>query len=234
MTRLAWQIVFQTLILFITCSVSAQSNRCEFVLDVKPKYSECYVNGACPDNIFRMLSKIQEESNDLDIKSDQVLYVYSRWTGSTIYDFNRTTFRPLITRNGKTQNWKFHVVLLRNGFVYDFEHNREIKPVAVKQYFEEMYGAGWETLGSQKKYHERSVQLFFEEEEDIPPPIEARQRLHVRAIPASVYLAEYSFERPKPFDPKVKSYAYWIYGDPRFEDQTLEAYLESNNQNIVH
>ncbi|HEY8272685.1 MAG TPA: hypothetical protein VIG33_17455 [Pseudobdellovibrionaceae bacterium] len=199
----------------------AESFRCEgiFAQPVVPKMG--YIkNGLCSDNIFYFFRKLKAVHPDEDFSNTQVLYLYPRWTGAYRYNMRTIKFKS------GYKLWMFHVVLLHKGLIYEYDHESDNDALPVAQFFEESFGSSWKIQGGHKNYIETVEKTFHNDYDDPTPSADSQLRMHVRALPAEVYLNEYSFERDHDMNPQVKNYAHWVYGDPRFPDETLEDFLK--------
>ncbi|MGZ3749234.1 MAG: hypothetical protein ACXVCD_17990 [Pseudobdellovibrionaceae bacterium] len=222
-----------TLAILSSCVLPAQAEalRCETLFQTPTNFQGCYINGMCPDNIFHLFRELKAKHPHDDFSKTQVLYLYSRWTTSLRHDFKNIKFKPLRSRDGKQNSWHFHVILLHQGLIYDYDYDINHTAVPVAKYFKDMLGASWSPSGEgePRTYHEATEQTYRDDYDEYDDPAAepgARLRMHVRAIPANVYLQEYSFNRTATMGSPIKSYAYWIYGDSRFPDESLEDFLE--------
>lgn len=222
-------VVFLLILYFNQANLASTQLRCEdFILNSLGTFNGQYNDDLCPDNIYYLVKNIWPNLNNNQRASARVLYIYSKWTGKTQYSWKSTTFVPLRTRNGSVKHWKFHVVLLSDGYVYDFEHNSANYRVPLNVYFRDMFGAEFVSETTKRGYFEKSTQYFFEEENDPPPDLGARQLLHVRPIPAGDYKDLYSIERGKNAGETTKNYIYWLTNNSLYPEQTLESFLSNS------
>lgn len=211
--------------------LASTSLRCEdFILNSLGTFSGFYTDDLCPDNIYYLVKNLWPTLSSKQQEQARVLYIYSKWTGRNLYSWKSTAFAPLRTRNGKSKHWKFHVVLLSGGYIYDFEHNSENYPVPVRGYFRDMFGLESASESTKKGYSEKITQYFFEEDDDPPPDVGERQLMHVRSIPAVDYKNQYSVERGKNIGSDVKNYIYWLTSEHIYPDQTMESFLTELDQ----
>ncbi|MGZ3769945.1 MAG: hypothetical protein ACXVCP_08090 [Bdellovibrio sp.] len=205
-------------IIFGTFSAQAATSSCEPIFhNIEQKY---YVDGMCPDNTFYFFKKFKEAYPKEDFSASKVLFIFPRWTGSNQYHFRTSKFKA------GYKLWHFHVVLLHKNYIYDSELKNEA--ISVADFFKQEFGADFKTEHGHKNYIETIEKVFSNDYDDDPPEADSKFVMHVRPIPAETFLKEYSFKRSLS-DPKEKNYAYWIHGDPRFPDQTLEKFLEGSN-----
>lgn len=119
------------------------------------------------------------------------------------------------------------------NYIFDFEKNKNGQAMPINDYFEEMFGAWWEEKNGIKKYSELSRQFFYDELDNLSPPKNAEQKLHIRTVPARVYLKEYSFNHTNDFNSQNKNYIYWVIDGSPYVDQKLEDYLLQENGGIL-
>jgi len=135
---------------------------------------EIYKLDWCCDNIYRLLGEYAKAG--LDVSNMNVLYL--------IPEAKKGTVQPLQPRDMKVQGggWYYHVILERDGMIYDFDFQTQPIVVPLREYFSSMYEYFRLTP-------ERVERRFLGFQKKIPST-----RLLVRVIPAQDYLRDYKKE----------------------------------------
>lgn len=208
--------------LFLSSLVLANADICQKALRGFVATQPFYKNGLCCDNAFKLLQKIREISPSETFENSQILYIYSRWSGEFHYLHLHNYFRPFLSRQAVTPRWGFHVVLLHNDQIYDFDTGPNPQPLAIHDYFERMLGSFWRFVEDQWRYQDLRQQYFIEN--DLELPLNSQLKMHIRSIPAQTYLQEYTLVQPYLLDPTTKGFKYWLNAN-EYPDQTLESFL---------
>lgn len=222
--------IFLISIIFQIKILNASIISCEKLFNQFSEHIDCYKEGMCPDNIYNLIKKFKAiYKKDKSWKNSKVLYIYSRWSGKNNQVLNATKFSPKKTRHKDSKHWSFHVVLLHKNKIYDFDHSSEFITIPIIYYFKSMFGANWKGRNKKIIYNENIHQVSIEKELglDLPTPDpDSKLQLHIKEIPAEIYLNEYSFDRSSNPKPGIKNWAYWIKENNLYPDRPLEEYLK--------
>jgi hypothetical protein len=209
----------------ITSAQKCQSALSELFIEPNLRLQSPYRPQFCADNIFYLLENIRKTSPHFDFESARVLLIYSRWTGAMPYVHLDNFFIPLRSRGEGLPRWGYHVVLQIGAEIIDFDYAENLRPVPLAEYFKTMFDSEWRAHGITTTYSELKQQFFLNDEYDETPG--SILKLHLRAVPASVFLAEHAPYREAGLNQGRIPILKWITGTSRFPDQTLESYLLS-------
>lgn len=160
-----------------------------------------YASGFCCVNVRDLLAKMTAEG--VDLADAKVLYILNDLhRGSLESSRKKRTLKPVSARKEESNywGWTFHVVLEKNGLIYDLDFTHKPEALSVPEYFTKMF------VGKNLKYN----------------PIET---ITMREIPAHEYLNEYS---EQPNGDRNADY-YRFNSENRYPSQRLSDYIKAKS-----
>ena len=95
----------------------------------------------CPSNVWRLIDRSVQAHADLS--HAHVLYVLKPASEEVHSNSDLRRIHPLHARSGLgalTIPWVFHVVLEKDGTIYDLDFHRAPRPMKTAEYFSQMFG----------------------------------------------------------------------------------------------
>lgn len=213
--------------LFLVSEVSWAHDACLTALKAFERENACYNGSKCFDNIYHFVKNLAINHPEISLKKSKVLYIFSsrekldhtlvgQWLGWNVnrYMPHSTSFRAINSREGTKVTWMFHVVLLYDSLIYDFDFGPEPKPIDIETYAHQMLDIHWDKTDFQSSYKE-SLQMKYD-----LIPVRRGLSMTVKEIPALSYL-EYHWpdaeqgQRPEAGAPTRKVPTDWL--DPNDE-----------------
>lgn len=109
----------------------------ELIKMFQDSYVTNYVSGRCGDNIRGLVSRA--DAKRLNLNQANVLIIENK--GFTLMGMINVEHARGSRRHGEPgpTNWFHHVVLEKDGLIYDFDFGSSPSVVSVKKYFEKMF-----------------------------------------------------------------------------------------------
>lgn len=116
----------------------------------KDSYVTNYVSGRCGDNIRGLVSRA--DAKRLNLNQANVLIIENK--GLSLMGMLNVEYARGSRRHGEPgpTNWFHHVVLEKDGLIYDYDFGSSPSVVSVKKYFEKMFLSDKKSEGSSIDY----------------------------------------------------------------------------------
>lgn len=120
--------------IFFSLSALASS---EFTRLFNELYYNEYRAQRCGENIRDLLTHADAKS--LDITDAEVLVIRNK--GLTVFGQVNALYArtPSLQYSANERNWRFHVILMKGNFIYDFDFGNQPTVSSVGQYFQKMF-----------------------------------------------------------------------------------------------
>lgn len=138
----------------------------ELIKMFKDSYTSNYVEGRCGDNITGLATRANEKR--LNLNQANVLIIENK--GGSLMGMVNVEFARNRGRNGSPgyMNWFHHVVLEKDGLIYDYDFGSSPQVVKVNQYFDKMFLSDKKGVGSSIDYVNPEEKLKDYEVEILP------------------------------------------------------------------
>lgn len=110
-------------------------------LEVKEIFNDFYYDGYrerfCYQNIVSFIRLLHHKK--VDLKKSRLIKITN--DGVSSFGMVQAEFaRPVyLEKKPKEKNWYFHVILERDGFIYDFDFSNQPEILRTEEYFEQMF-----------------------------------------------------------------------------------------------
>ena len=129
------KIVFCLFLLQFTLSVAYAD--AELIKFFKDSYAANYVEGRCGDNITGLVTRANAQG--LNLNQANIVIIENK--GFSMMGMINVEYARGSRRDGKPgpTNWFHHVILEKDGLIYDYDYGSTAQVVSVKSYFEKMF-----------------------------------------------------------------------------------------------
>lgn len=122
----------------------------ELIKMFKDSYTTHYVSGRCGDNITGLVTRA--DTNRINLNQANILIIENK--GFSVMGMVNVEYARGVRRDGKPgpMNWFHHVVLEKDGLIYDYDYGSTPQVVSVKSYFDKMFLSDKKGEGSSIDY----------------------------------------------------------------------------------
>jgi hypothetical protein len=105
--------------------------------EFKQTYSSHYVASKCGDNILGLIGRADRKG--INMSDAQIIEIENK--GLSVFGMVNAEYVRGIRTDGKPSetNWFHHVILEKDGLIYDFDFSNIPEVLSVKEYFEKMF-----------------------------------------------------------------------------------------------
>lgn len=105
--------------------------------EFRQTYTSHYVATKCGDNILGLIGRA--ENKGIDMSDANILIIENK--GFSVFGMVNAEYARGIRRDGKPSetNWFHHIILEKDGLIYDFDFSNNPEILSVKDYFEKMF-----------------------------------------------------------------------------------------------
>lgn len=152
-------------LVFLQFALSVAYADAELIEMFKDSYSTNYEAGRCGNNIKGLV--IRADARRLDLNQANILIIDN--PGSTLMGMLNVEYARGSRRDGRPgpTNWFHHVVLEKDGLIYDYDFGSAPQVVSVRDYFEKMFlsdkrgeGAPVDYVNPEDKLNDYEVEII--------------------------------------------------------------------------
>jgi hypothetical protein len=137
----------------------------ELIKIFKESYTTNYIEGRCGDNIKGLVNRANAKR--INLNQANILIIENK--GFTLMGMLNVEYARGSRRDGKPgpTNWFHHVILEKEGLIYDYDYGSAPQVASVKTYFEKMFlsdkrgeGSNIDYVNPEDKLNEYEVEII--------------------------------------------------------------------------